>query len=138
MRQLVPQSLLDKYHAYCALVLTRDELKSFDEALGKTDRSDDANQQQEQQERNRLPILYELRRVKFCVEDLLDPERATTLREKLVEMDKIELAKRVWVECEKRDIVDFERATAAKVQDLKQECQQFDQLVASGGVIDSK
>ena len=52
--------------------------------------------------KEQLPLFYALRRVQFCLEDLLNKHRAAELRERLVDLDKIDLAKRVWVECEVR------------------------------------
>ena len=49
-----------------------------------------------------VPLLYALRHVDFCIDDLLDQTRAAELRDRLVDLDKIDLARRVWVECEVR------------------------------------
>lgn len=77
---------------------------------------------------NQMPLLYALRRVRFCIDDLLDTTRARKLRERLVENDKLELAKRVWEECEGLDGNDFDKGIKRQLSDLKADCEKFDEI----------
>jgi hypothetical protein len=121
----LPSLVRSRYEAYSRIVFTPAERA---QVLGKQDAAaaDDG----------RLPLLYALRRVRFSVDDLLppatrdelgvDPNRARMLRDRLILQDKLQLARRVWSECEGRLPEHFDEEIGEKVQQIRTLCESFD------------
>ncbi len=54
------------------------------------------------------PLIFALRGVSFCLDDLLEEKKAARLRQRLIETDQRELALRIWIECERKTEYEFD------------------------------
>jgi len=75
------------------------------------------------------PLIYSLRGIAFCLDDLVHKERAKFLRQRLVETDQLHLAKRVFLECEYGDAVDFDKYVKSRMETLKTDIARFTQAL---------
>lgn len=120
----VNMAMLDleaRYNAYRNLVFTEHEISQIDQKALQSRSNNKGGPP-------KLPILYALRRVRFCLDDLADEGRAADLRQRLIEVDKIDLAKRVWSEIEGRDPEDFTRDVQSKASDVADMVEKFDTI----------
>jgi len=75
------------------------------------------------------PLIYSLRGIAFCLDDLVHKEKAKFLRQRLVETDQLHLAKRVFLECEYGDATDFDKYVKSRMETLKSDIAKYTQAL---------
>ena len=70
-------------------------------------------------------LLYRMRRVQFCMDDLLDKTRAARLRDRLMKEDEMDLAAEVWARCEGGNPSAFERKRKKFEEKMQAQCAEY-------------
>ncbi|GAB5372112.1 hypothetical protein AAMO2058_001637400 [Amorphochlora amoebiformis] len=70
-------------------------------------------------------LLYRICRVKFCLDDLLNPLMAEELRKRLMKEDEMALAEEVWVQCEGKPRSKFAQKRNNFIKMMQSECKKY-------------